>query len=184
MNLGVHLNLRGPGGTGNELEIKRYGSDGRLITLRGDAAHTRELKGNWQLYGRIQGQAASQPLPNSEQFAGGGLTTARGYLESEALGDSAVFTTVELRSPPLYGGKDGDKNEFRFHAFCDAGRMWSHEVLPGQESSSGMASLGVGARFRFHDAYFGSLDAGFPLLDVPGGRSDDWRVTFRLGGDF
>jgi hemolysin activation/secretion protein len=184
MNLGVNMNLRGLGSSIEEFQTKRYGSDGSYLYLRGDAAHTRELKGDWQLYGRVQGQLASQPLPNSEQFAAGGLTTARGYLESEALGDTALFATVELRSPRVYRGKEGDKNELRFHVFCDAGHVWVREALPGQDGAFGLASLGAGTRFRVRDAFYGSLDAGLPLLDVPGGQSDDWRVTFRLGGDF
>ena len=34
-------------------------------------------------FAKVQGQIADQPLVNSEQFAGGGLGTVRGYFEVE-----------------------------------------------------------------------------------------------------
>jgi hemolysin activation/secretion protein len=63
-------------------------------TSRGDVSHTHDLPEGLQLYTRVQGQASEQALINTEQIAGGGLNTVRGYLIATQLGDSGVFGTL------------------------------------------------------------------------------------------
>ena len=101
LNAGVNFHPRGLGADEFEFDAKRYRAAGSYIFFRGDVAHTQDLPGGLQAYVKAQGQMASQPLVNSEQFSGGGLGSVRGYLESEALGDNALFGTFELRSPSL-----------------------------------------------------------------------------------
>ena len=101
LNAGVNFHPRGLGADEFEFDAKRYKAAGSYIFFRGDVAHTQDLPGGLQAYVKAQGQMASQPLVNSEQFSGGGLGSVRGYLESEALGDNALFGTLELRSPSL-----------------------------------------------------------------------------------
>jgi hemolysin activation/secretion protein len=154
-----------------EYANKRYGSTGSFIILRGDVAHTHDLSGGAQLFGKLQGQLGNQPLVNSEQIAGGGLGTVRGYLEATALGDNGLFATAELRSPSLIGtakaasaGIAGNPaDEWRFHVFADAGWVGVDDALPGQNSSFGLSSVGLGTRFRLRKHYHGSLDAAVPL---------------------
>ena len=198
-NLAATMGLRGLGGDWLEYDNKRFDARGSWMHVRGDLAHTRDLPGGLQAYVKVQGQAATQPLINSEQYAGGGLGNARGYLESEALGDNALFGTLELRSPSLLGrSKTPAKNpaesadddapapahEWRFHAFIEGGVLTLNDPLPEQEDRFELASAGVGTRFQLWNHFNGSLDAGFPLVDQ--GRTDqgDWRVTFRLWTEF
>ena len=99
LNTSLNFSLRGAGDSEEDYANKRYNADGSYVYLRGDLAHTRDLPGNCQLFGKFQGQVASQPLVNTEQFAGGGLDTVRGYLEATVLGDNGFFGTVEFLSP-------------------------------------------------------------------------------------
>jgi hemolysin activation/secretion protein len=123
-------------------------------------------------------------LLNSEQFAGGGLGTARGYLEAEALGDNAFFGTLELRSPSLLGWTHKPGNDWRVFVFCDAGFLTLYDTLPEQENRFDLASVGVGSRIRVFDHFNGSVDAGLALLDEGSTQANDIRVTFRLWADF
>ena len=200
LNAGVSFHLRGMGADGAEFDAKRFKADGSYIYFRGDVAHTRDLPGGLQAYVKAQGQAASQPLVNSEQYSGGGLGSVRGYLESEVLGDNALIGTLELRSPSLLGRKKkaqpvaagappeddeaGNSNEWRFHAFIDGGVLTLKDALPGQEDSADLASVGVGTTFRLWNHLNGSLDAGFPLIDQGRTSAGDWLLTFRLWTDF
>jgi hemolysin activation/secretion protein len=206
-NLATTMGLRGLGGDWLEYDNKRFDARGSWMHVRGDLAHTRDLPGGLQAYVKVQGQASTQPLINSEQYAGGGLGNARGYLESEALGDNAIFGTLELRSPSLLGRArassknpadatgattagtaeedvPGQAHEWRFHAFIDGGVLTLNDPLPEQEDRFELASVGVGTRFQLWNHFNGSLDAGFPLVDQ--GRTDqgDWRLTFRLWTEF
>lgn len=192
LNSSLCLNLRGLGSDTADYANKRYGSTGSFAILRGDLAHTHDLSGGAQLFGKLQGQLGNQPLVNSEQFAGGGLGSARGYLEATQLGDNGLFATAELRSPSLIGtakataagvGKD-PADEWRFHAFVDAGWVAIYDALPGQEGSFGFSSVGLGTRFQLRNHYHGSLDAAVPLSEQPNAEDHNPRLTFRGWLDF
>jgi hemolysin activation/secretion protein len=102
------------GSYGNEDEIAnlRYNSDGGFSLLKGDLSHTHDLPGGFQFFSKVQGQISPNPLVYSEQFAGGGLDTCRGYLEGTIAGDNAIFSSTELRTPSILGGHAG-VNEWR-----------------------------------------------------------------------
>ena len=130
---------------------------------------------------------ASQPLVNGEQFSGGGLGSARGYLEGTSLGDNGVFGTVEFRSPSLIGIEDEDGNrddEWRFHAFVDAGILGIYDALPGQQRRNGFASLGAGTRIKMKKHYNASVDLGIPFIDQTDTEAGKPRITFVGWADF
>ncbi len=182
-NSGLTFHLRGLGSQQDAFDNRRYNSDGSFIYLRSDLSHTHDLFLGFQAYGKVQGQISNAPLVDSEQFAGGGLGTARGYLESTALGDNALFGTVELRSPSLLQWL-GEKNEWRLYAFCDAGALTLRNPLPDQQSRFNLASVGVGTRVRLMDHVNGSLDAGLPLIQQTSTSSNDLLLTFRVWAEF
>lgn len=182
INAALTMHVRGLGSGESEFENKRYGASGAFCTLRADASHTRDLPGDYQVFGRLQGQLSGQALINNEQIAGGGLSTVRGYLEATSLGDSGVFATFEMRSPTLIGKGDTSptpRNEWRFHAFADGGMVGSNDTLPGQESTSWFASIGLGTRIRVEEHYNGSIDLAFPLVEQLNARVGAALVTFR-----
>ena len=187
LNTSLNLNLRGMGSDTADYEEKRFNASGNFIYLRGDLAHTRDLKGGAQAFGKIQGQVAGQPLINSEQISGGGLGTVRGYLEATALGDNGIFGTVEYRTPTLIGRGDTSPNpadEWRFHAFADVGMVGIYDPLSGQKKRTGLSSLGLGSRIQVRKHYHGSVDVAVPLLEQPNADDGDIRITFRGWADF
>jgi hemolysin activation/secretion protein len=183
-NAGITFSLRGQGADAREFATKRFKADDGFFYFRGDLSHTRKLAGDFQLYGKIQGQAASAPLINNEQYAGGGLSNARGYLESAALGDNAAFGTLELRSPSLLPSSREDEHEWRLYAFADAGRLTLHDPLPEQQSRYDFASVGLGSRFHLFKHLHGSLDAGLPLIRQSETRVGELLLTVRFWADF
>ncbi len=186
-NNSLNFHLRGLGSGGLDYSNKRYGADGSYVYLRSDLAHTHDLPGGGQVFGKIQGQLASQPLINGEQFAGGGLGTARGYLEATALGDNGLFGSVELRSASLIGTpvKTGSRaDEWRFHAFAEGGVLGIYDALPSQTQHYNFASVGIGTRLKLLNHYNGSLDVAVPLIDQPDASAGEVRVTFRGWADF
>jgi hemolysin activation/secretion protein len=187
LNTSLTFNLRGLGSDEPQYSDKRFNSSGSFFYLRADAAHTHDIKGGGQIFGKIQGQAAGSPLINNEQFSGGGLGTARGYLESTLLGDNGFFVTAELRSPTLIGKGDTSpdpKDEWRFHAFTDAGIVGIYDPLPGQKKRSGLSSIGLGSRLRIHEHYNASVDVAMPLIEQTDADDRDIRITFRGWVDF
>jgi hemolysin activation/secretion protein len=194
-----------------KFQTKRFGADTNFFYFRGDLGHTQELPKAFQLYARVHGQASGRPLINSEQFSGGGLETARGYLESAVLGDNGLFGTLELRSPSLisWWTKPNEKKapaekpnepsekpkeptdkskepvgEWRLYAFLDAGFLRLVDALPEQTSRFELASYGIGSRLQLFDHLNGSVDVGVPLIGQGTTRPHEVLTTFRVWGDF
>ena len=199
LNASVNLSLRGLGSDEGEFEINRHGSSGDFIYFRGDLSHTRDLPEGFQLFVKAQGQAADEPLINSEQFSGGGVGTVRGLLESEVLGDNGLLGTIELRTPSLteFLGKTVD--EWRFYVFSDGGILSLDDPLPETPYQYNLLSVGAGTRIKLLKHLNGSLDLGIPIVvdslesAVPPGafvsnpiRETPYngRLTFRVWADF
>ena len=199
VNATTTYGIRGPGSDSNEFDAKRFLADGSFFHVRGDLAHTHDLPGGMEIFAKVQGQLASQPLINSEQASGGGIGNARGYLESTVLGDNAIFGSVELRSPSLINRRQAapgretkpdpdappeSKDEWRFYLFADAGHLTLNEPLPEQDDQFSLVSIGAGSRISYKDHFHASVDAGLPLRDAGIVEEGDWLVTFRLWTDF
>jgi hemolysin activation/secretion protein len=183
-NISPTCSFRGLGSSSNSFAQSRVGSAGNFVTLRGDLSDTHELPGRLQLYGKMQGQIADHSLVSTEQFGGGGLGTARGYLEGQEFGDNAMFGAAELRSPSLPEAFGYKESEWRVYVFGEAGELSIYGALPEQTPRFDLADCGVGSRARLADHFNGSLDLGIPLLRVGETRPYDLRLTFRVWGEF
>lgn len=184
LSLGAVIGIRAGDDSTYEFEQKRYGASGNFVYLHGELSHERDLAYGWQGYVKVQGQLADQPLVNTEQVAGGGLSTVRGYLEAETLGDNAIFGTVELRTPSLLGWIKKPGNEWRLYAFADGGYLSLRDPLPEQEDTFNLASVGFGSQLRLLDHLNGSFDLAWPLVNQSETQANDPRVTFRMWADF
>jgi hemolysin activation/secretion protein len=183
-NPSVVFDMRGLGSSEANFEVNRNGADGNFIYFRGDLSHTRDLPEGMQVFVKAQGQAADEPLVNSEQFSGGGLGTVRGYLESEELGDNALFGSVELRSPSLGGLLSKTVDDWRFYLFGEGGWMTINDPLVEQQVNYALASVGAGTRIKIMDHLNGSLDLGVPLNDGTTTKAYSEVLTFRVWADF
>lgn len=176
---GVVFHFRGMGDT-EEFNRVRYKADGSFIYFRGSLSRTQKLPSDFEVFGRVQGQLASEPLLTSEQMGAGGLDTVRGYLESEQVGDNGLFGTLELRGPSFFGSAAKDQ-DWRVYVFADGGKLTRLEPLAEEKDHYYLASYGVGSRIRWMDHFTGSVDAGFPVYKQSQTQKDEVRVTFRAG---
>jgi hemolysin activation/secretion protein len=184
VNAGLTFHLRGMGSSETSFDNSRFKASGDFIYLRGDLSHEHDLPGGFQIFAKIQGQIASGPLLSAEQFAAGGLSSVRGYLEGEVPGDNAIVGSIELRSPSLLSWVSDKTGEWRVYGFFDAGYVDIDEPLPEQDAHWTLASVGVGTHLRLFDHFNGSLDAGLPLTSQNHTVANHWLMTFRLWADF
>ena len=201
VNSTLTYGIRGIGSDPQEFDAKRFLADGDFFHVRSDLAHTHDLPGGMEIFAKVQGQMASQPLIKSEQASRGGIGNARGYLESTILGDNAVFGSVELRSPSLINRTQNapkpaeekkpdpdappvSKDEWRVYLFADGGHLTLNQPLPEQIDNVSLLSVGLGTRVSLKDHFHASLDAGMPLRDAGVSEEGDWLLTFRLWTDF
>ena len=184
LDAGVYFHLRGVGSTETSFDNSRYDADGGFIYFRGDLSHEHDLPGGLQVFGKVQGQMANQPLLVSDQFIVGGLSTVRGYLEGEVPGDNGVVGSFELRSPSLIGWLGKGPGDWRVYGFADGGYVSINDPLPAQVSHWLLASIGAGSRMHLFDHFNGSIDASLPLISQTDTNARDWLFTFRVWADF
>ena len=187
-------NVSGNFNYSDQFAAARQGADAGFFVLKGDLSHTHELPEGFQIFGKVQGQYSPEPLIFSEQFAGGGLDTCRGYLEGTVAGDSAAFGSLELRSPLLMRGHVGI-DEWRVYSFFDGGAVCNVPVAGAPTVSQyTLAAYGFGTRARIFSGLNASLDVGVPLNSqptaAPGSTPNPsvlaWSPlwTFRFFGEF
>lgn len=197
LNATVTAGTRGIGSSRDEFDAKRFDATASFITLHADISHTQDFAGGFQLYAKLQGQAADQPLVSSEQLSLGGQDTVRGYLESEVLGDYGAAGTLELRTPNLAQymeqklpnplGEPIKYNAFddwRLFAFVDGGDARIHDPLPDQQSHFDLASYGVGMRIKTLRYLNSIVFVGVPLTSQQVTVANHPRFSFRVWGEF
>lgn len=75
-------------------------ANGYYQILNASLTRDQTIYKEWRLGVRLDGQWASQPLINNEQFGIGGLNGVRGFREGEIFGDTGWRVTSELKTPP------------------------------------------------------------------------------------
>ncbi len=181
---GLNFNLRGAGGKTADFNNSRFRADANYVIFHADFSQQRDLPAGFQIFGKVQGQIADQPLIGHEQASGGGLGTVRGYLEAEVVGDNAVFGSLELRSPSLLRSMFGKPGEWRIYGFTEGGILTLRNPLPDQNDRFTLASYGVGSRVQLLEHFDGSINASVPLKSQSSTTAKDLRVNFRAALDF
>jgi hemolysin activation/secretion protein len=185
VSVSLTANLRGVGFNNEGFQTKRAFAEADFIHLNLDVDHTQPLWGGFQIDLRLSGQSTNTPLVSSEQFAAGGLSSVRGYLEAEAVGDDGAFGSVELRSPILLPKAKSWLGDLRLYSFLDGAHLWVLKPLADQTGAYDLSSTGVGARLKLLDHLTGDINLAYPLKDGPfrkaGGRA---YPTFSVKSDF
>ena len=112
--------------------------------LRGDLAFDLKLPAGFRLRLRAAGQAAAEPLITNENFSIAGVDGARGYLESEVLGDEGIKETVQLTSP---GWRAHERILGDAYVFFDEGRTWVLDSLACESTGTGLHLRSWGGGF-------------------------------------
>ena len=183
--------FRGMGSGEVEFDNRRYAANGNYFYFRGLASYEHDLWQDFQVKALLQGQATDNPLVDSEQFSVGGLNTVRGYLESQAVGDSAIAGTLEVRSPSLLRWwTKNDRHEFRLLGFLDAGSVFINDPLPEQTTNFNLLSVGFGALAKVMDWLNGAVYVGVPQISQGSTEADSYRpagspmLVFRVWAEF
>jgi hemolysin activation/secretion protein len=173
-------------GLGSDSEVfgdNRAYARGQQFSLRASVNHTHELFAGFRGRFRVGGQITDQPLISNEQFSAGGLDSVRGYLESEALGDSGWDASVELRSPSLLGNIEFI-DDLQLYGFVDGAHMRLRQTLPDQQAAYSLGSTGLGLDVHLGHLLNGAFVWAYPFKDGPTTESGDSRWLFRMWTDF
>ncbi|HUI59423.1 MAG TPA: ShlB/FhaC/HecB family hemolysin secretion/activation protein, partial [Steroidobacteraceae bacterium] len=148
LDLSLSFLIRGLGTDWRQFADKRAGADPSYIILHPSLTRQQVLPASFSLVGRIDGQIASGPLINNEQFAAGGADSVRGYTEAERLGDNGVHGSLELRTPQLAPKGWSGVEQLYLLMFAEAAELRTLDPLPRQQATFTLASAGFGLRFK------------------------------------
>ncbi len=184
LDLGMHFSVRGLGNDQTQFEQKRYKAKASYMYLTSNLKFKHDLPYGMELSTRLNGQLADSPLISNEQFSLGGALSVRGYYETQALADDAVFGSLELYTPRL-GALDGEYfNNLKFMTFIDAGNGWILNPLPGNVSSYKLAGGGVGLNFLIKKFFTAAIDVGFPFISLKPVNRGEPRIDFSVATEF
>ncbi|MFZ5572209.1 MAG: ShlB/FhaC/HecB family hemolysin secretion/activation protein [Thermodesulfobacteriota bacterium] len=177
---GLNLCFRGAVTDQREFEDKRYKAKGNYLAFRLGMERTQQLFAGLKGWLRMDGQLANQPLVNNEQYIAGGMTSVRGYKESEAVGDDAFHTMLELRGPDLMRLVKGDKR-FKIRPFCfyDYAALRIQDPLPLENQPEALQGAGCGVRGYITNHFAYEVDWALALADTDKVAAGDSRAYFQ-----
>jgi len=155
----------------------------------GNYGFTREQKvyRDWGVRLHADGQWATEPLINNEQFALGGLAGVRGYQDGQEYGDTGWRVQFEPHTPLWNIGMVDNKLPFyvRLFGFTDYGQRYLlNAVSSGRPGSLALWGAGLGANASIGDKIDLRLTVGTALLRIPGVTAGSMRINFAIGGQF
>jgi hemolysin activation/secretion protein len=175
----LNFGLRGLVNHDDEFANNRYAATADYLYLRSGASFGVRLPADFTLILRASGQYTVSPLISNEQFTIGGVSSVRGYLEAEELGDMGFATTLQLGTPVLKLftrrlSLDG-------YLFADLGRVSSIESLAGEPDNHELRSVGAGLHAELLDHMTGGLTWAYPLVAAQT-PAHEGRVLFFVRG--
>ena len=151
----------------------RIGTDPVWDVFRFGAHADYQLGQGWLLRWRGDAQLTDEPLISGEQFGLGGAKSVRGYEERTVSGDVGVFTSIEAWTPPL-------AYNIRALGFFDGGHSRSKKVLPGEQKSEALSSIGLGLRWFYLSNVSAEMDVARVLSNAGLNQQGDYKVHFNL----
>jgi hemolysin activation/secretion protein len=126
----------------------------------------------------VNGQLASDALPDTEQLGIGGLDAVRGYAAEDGAYDSGVILRSELGllSSPWEQGIFSAQP----FVFLDAGV--GHDI--GRDETDTFAGIGVGASLRIGTGGTANVALGVPLVDGPANDAGEPRFQINFNYRF
>lgn len=184
VDLNFTFSVRGLLNDEQEFADKRFLARPNFSYLRYNLDHTYRFYKQWELLASIGGQVTGDSIISNEQFAIGGLNTVRGYLESNALGDMGVNSSLELRTPPLQKYFPDAVQSIYALAFYDYGFAKVRDALPRQIDRFHLASTGFGFYVKGRNGVFAELDYAYVMRSALPLQDGYDRLLFRIGYDW
>jgi hemolysin activation/secretion protein len=174
----LNLSMRGLGNDEEAFRARRYLGSASYASMRVDASHEGRIGADWSLRLRLAGQYAQQALVPAEQYALGGASSVRGYLESSVFGDRGLLGSLELRGPN-WKPVGSSPLTAQWIVFYDYGHASIVDPLPEQRASVSLAGAGAGVRVRHGRQLSSSVELAKTLRPLPT-QDDAWRAYVRI----
>ena len=162
---------------------------GDYTTVTAGVSREQKLPDDWSMLLRANGQWASAPLINNEQFAMGGTGGVRGYQEGEVYGDSGWRVLFDLRAPPINVGylPTGTKDlpaDLRTSCFMDYGNAYDLDRPYLARHTVAQWGTGVSAFLTAGEHFDARITLAWALKETVLARAGSARAYFTVGWQF
>lgn len=160
---------------------------GNYTTINAGLTRVENLPGNWTAVLNANGQWASEPLINNEQFGLGGTSGVRGYQDGANYGDTGWRTLLDIRAPAVTVGNfpspHGDvPAHLRPSVFMDYGQVYE---LRNPAPCTRQWGTGTGFYLTAGEHFEARLTLAWALQTVPqGATAGSARAYFTVGLQF
>ena len=172
---------------GSEFEKLTGSSDSTagFLAFTGSLIREQKMGGDWRLFLRAEGQTATEPLFSNEQFALGGVSSVRGYMQGESFGDAGFRLSLEPRSPAVSAGKiAGAPVSVRFIGFLDYGRTYLLDPL-GRDQNTTLSGFGTGMNWTIGKTFdLGAVIAWPMSRTIYTDNKGTARIYFNVSAQF
>lgn len=160
-------------------------SSGRWLAINPSIARDFNWRTNWTLTLRGDGQWASQPLINNEQFGAGGVNSVRGYHEGEVFGDNGWHVSLEQKTPPFIVGFATAKAPLtvRGSVYMDYAEVYLIDPQ-GRPNNLALWGLGTGAVATLGPHWEARFLFSVPLKSTSTVNAFDMYFNFALNAQF
>jgi hemolysin activation/secretion protein len=165
------------------------GAGGNYTTINAGLIREQNLFDGWSALVNLNGQWASAPLINNEQFALGGTAGVRGYQEGAIYGDTGWRMLFDLRAPAINVGylrtTTGDiPAELRCSLFMDYGQTSLIDRPTTENLTFPEWGTGVGFFLTAGEHFDARLSLAWALLDTPTAQAGSALAYFSVGAQF
>ncbi len=165
---GLYFGVRDLFNKQEEFSDKRFGAEPNFFYWKAFAQRNTNLPADFSLVNKLKMQISERPLISNEQISIGGVSTVRGYFESQNLGDRGVVSSIELFTPTLLKARKSF-SDLKLFTFLEGGAVEIINPLPDQKNSFDLASAGLGLTFSSFKDITAELSWAYPLRDACGG---------------
>ena len=131
--------------------VSRAFAEAEYLYATFDLSRTQRLPADFALLLTGTVQFSNRNLLGSEQLEFGGANTVRGYDEGEVYRDRGYLLKLELAAPPIrlsrWLGVEAVTDQLQLYAFHDYGVARSVDLLPGEDPTIILQSVGLGLRY-------------------------------------
>ncbi|MFZ6720917.1 ShlB/FhaC/HecB family hemolysin secretion/activation protein [Undibacterium sp. Ji49W] len=174
----------GEKGKTEDFQRVRSGATAGYSIFRYGVGFSRVLPAAWQLKLMLSGQYTRDSLVPGEQFGAGGASSVRGFTERALANDYGTLISAEIYTPNLCASFTASFTQCQLLGFYDAAHLSRNKALPGEPSSSSLASVGIGVRLAMSRAMSLQMDYGKSLKTPDELSKDDRRLHVRLGVNY
>lgn len=180
LSVALTFGIRGLFNDNEEFGGKTKFAEPNFAVLKLEYQRSVPFGGGWQWQGSLKGQLTGVALVSNEDISAGGVSSVRGYYESQISGDNGVIVRTHLRAPDWSPSKVDWVNAWYPSVFVEGASLSRKDTAAEEESYFDIWSAGLASEWRLFGQFTTELHAGLALKSNDMVNEGDVRLRGKL----